>query len=138
MPTRLEETLADTDAAVRISAAGTAQAEILRQISARLDPVALGAALAVVCGLMLFLATNVLVLKGGQQVGLHLGLLSQYLPGYRVTPGGSVVGALYASAGGFLLGWFSAHLRNTLLRMYLWMVRFWANLSQSYFLDRFD
>ncbi|MBM2813012.1 MAG: FAD-binding protein [Chloroflexi bacterium] len=138
MSKRTEERLAGTGRAVRDSDPETAQRELLRQISARLDPVALGASLAVVCGSMLLLATTVLVLKGGQQVGTHLGLLSQYLPGYRVTPGGSVVGALYASAGGFLLGWFSAHLRNAFLRMYLWMVRFWADLSHAYFLDRLD
>lgn len=134
----IEERLAGTGPAVRVSAQETTEIEILRQIFARLDPVALGASLAVVCGSMLLLATTVLVLKGGRQVGIHLGLLSEYLPGYRVTPAGSLVGACYAAAGGFLLGWFAAHLRNAFLSIYLWMVRFWANLSQSYFLDRFD
>ena len=138
MSKRIEERLAGTGRAVRSSAPDTAQVEILRQISARVDPVALGASLAVVGGAMLLLATNVLVLKGGQQVGIHLGLLSEYLPGYRVTPAGSLVGACYAAAGGFLLGWFAAHLRNVFLSTYLWMVRFWANLSHSYFLDRLD
>jgi len=124
--------------AIQATASGTAEARILRQITARLDPVALGAALAVVCGSMLLVATDVLVLKGGQHVGSHLVLLSQYLPGYRVTEAGSVIGALYAAAGAFLFGWVAAHLRNVLLKIYLWMVRFWANLSGAYFLDRFD
>ena len=138
MSEHTEERLAGTRRTVRITAPETAQGRILRQISARLDPVALGASLAVVCGSMLWLATAVLVLKGGEQVGSHLGLLSQYLPGYRVTPAGSVVGAFYAAAGGFLLGWLAASLRNVFLGMYLAMVRFWANLSHTYFLDQFD
>lgn len=123
---------------VPIAAPEAAEAQILRQISARLDPVALGASLAVVCGSMLLLATSVLVLKGGEQVGLHIGLLSQYLPGYRVTLAGSLIGGLYAAAGGFLFGWLAAHLRNAILSMYLRMLRFWADLTHSYFLDRLD
>jgi hypothetical protein len=105
---------------------------------ARLDPVPLGVALAAVCGSMLLLATSVLVLRDGQHIGSHLVLLSQYLPGYRVPSTGSVIGALYAGAGGFLFGWLAAHLRNILLSICLWLVRFWANLSNTYFLDRFD
>ena len=138
MSTRLEKGLAGAGRAARISAQETAEVQILRQMNARLDPVALGASLAVVCGSMLFLATIVLVLKGGQQVGSHLVLLSQYLPGYRVTPAGSLVGACYAAAGAFVFGWIAGYLRNAFLGAYLWMVRFWANLSDTYFLDRFD
>ncbi len=120
------------------SARTTAEAQIPRQIAALIDPVAFGVSLAIVCGSMLLLATIVLVLKGGQQVGSHLVLLSHYFPGYRVTPVGSLIGGFYAAAGAFLFGWLTAHLRNVLLRIYLWMVRFRANLSGSYFLDRFD
>lgn len=112
--------------------------EILRQISASLDPVALGASLAVVCGVILFGATIVLVAKGGVAVGSHLALLAQYLPGYSVTAAGSLVGAVYGLAGGFLFGWVTAHLRNLFLHVYLWLIRLWATLSNTYFLDRFD
>lgn len=113
-------------------------AAALRLLAARLHPVALGGALAIVCGGLLLTATNILVLKGGPQVGAHLGLLSQYLPGYDVSPAGSVLGMLYASAAGFALGWLAATLRNTLLSVYLWMLRLRTTLSQAYFLDRFD
>ena len=94
--------------------------------------------MAVVCGAMLLLATNVLVFAGGQEAGRHLALLSQYLPGYRVTPVGSLIGAAYAAAGAFVFGWLAAYLRGVCLNIYLWMVRFWANLSRAYFLDRLD
>jgi hypothetical protein len=80
----------------------------------------------------------VLVLQGEQEAGRHFALLSQYLPGYRVTPAGSLVGAAYAAAGAFMFGWLLAHLRSVCLNLYLWMVRFWANLSRAYFLDRLD
>ena len=112
--------------------------EILRRISASLDPVAFGASLAVVCGGLLFLGTTFLVVKGGVAVGSHLDLLAQYLPGYSVTAAGSFVGAMYGLASGFLFGWVAAHLRNLFLRVYLWLIRLWANLSNTYFLDRFD
>jgi len=78
------------------------------------------------------------VLKGGPHVGSHLILLSQYFPGYQVTPAGSLIGAAYAAAAGFLFGWLVAHLRNLLLSISLRLVRFWSNLTGSYFLDRFD
>ncbi len=69
-----------------------------------------GLALGIVCGLGLFLATNWLVVKGGEPVGPHLALLSQYFVGYRVSFAGSFVGFLYGFACGTLtgsfIGWF--------------------------------
>ena len=69
-----------------------------------------GLTLGIVCGLALFLATNWLVLKGGEPVGPHLALLSQYFIGYRVSFLGSFVGFLYGFAlgtmGGSFVGWF--------------------------------
>jgi hypothetical protein len=114
------------------------ETELLRQFTGRLDPIALGGALAIVCGALLFLATNVLVIKGGPNVGSHLQLLSQYLPGYRVTPLGSVVGGLYAGGSAFLFGWLTAHLRNALLSTYMGLVRLWVNFFDTHFLDRVD
>jgi hypothetical protein len=64
----------------------------------------LGIVLGFLLGLGLFLATNFLVLKGGEDIGAHLGLLSQFFPGYTVTFFGSIVGFLYAFALGFVLG----------------------------------
>ena len=43
-------------------------------------------------GLGLFVATNLLVLRGGEDVGTHLGLLSIYFPFYDVTFFGSLIG----------------------------------------------
>ena len=57
-----------------------------------------------VAGLLLFVATNVLVLRGGDVVGPHLGLLGVYLPGYSVSFVGSLIGFVYAFVIGYALG----------------------------------
>jgi hypothetical protein len=68
-----------------------------------------GLALGVIFGLGIFVATNWLVIKGGERVGPHLILLSQYFIGYRVTFLGSLIGAAYGFAlgtiCGSLIGW---------------------------------
>jgi len=70
------------------------------QLNAKL----LGIVLGFLLGLGLFLATNLLVLKGGPNVGAHLSLLAQYFPGYRVTFLGSLIGFMYAFVLGFAIG----------------------------------
>jgi hypothetical protein len=65
-----------------------------------LNAKALGLVLGLIFGLVIFIATNWLVIKGGETVGPHLHLLSQYFIGYRVTFWGSLVGFVY----GFVLG----------------------------------
>ena len=68
-----------------------------------------GLALGLILALGIFVATNWLVIKGGDRVGPHLILLSQYFIGYRVTFLGSLIGAAYGFAVGTicgaLLGW---------------------------------
>ncbi len=63
----------------------------------------------------LFVATNVLVLRGGRNVGQHLSLLSIYFPGYRVTFLGSLVGFVYAFVIGYALGRLIGTLYNRLV-----------------------
>ena len=65
-----------------------------------------------VCGVLLGAATLVLVIRGGRNVGAHLGLLSVYLPGYSVTVLGSIVGFIYAFIIGGALGWLAGRLYN--------------------------
>jgi len=65
---------------------------------------AFGLALGLICGLSLFLATNWLIVKGGDPVGPHLALLSQYFIGYRVSFFGSIIGFFYGFAIGTLSG----------------------------------
>lgn len=89
----------------------------------RLDPRALGLAMAVLFGLALFLATTILVLQGGPRVGPMLSLLSQYFPGYTVTWAGAVIGFVYAAVCGFLIGFFFAVLRNGVAHVVLYSFR---------------
>ena len=63
-----------------------------------------GIAFGFVFGLGLLVATDVLVLKGGPNMGRHLGLLRVYLPGYSVTFLGSLIGFVYAFVIGYGLG----------------------------------
>lgn len=71
----------------------------------RLNARAWGMAFGLLGGLGLFVATIVLVLKGGPDVGAHLGLLANFFPGYRVTGLGAVVGFGYGFVTGYLVGW---------------------------------
>jgi hypothetical protein len=66
-------------------------------------------------GLVIFVVTNWLILKGGEVVGPHLALLGQFFIGYRVTFGGSLIGAAYGFIGGFAVGYFVASMYNWLV-----------------------
>ena len=57
--------------------------EIIESIVARLDPLALGAAVGWVSAVGLLLATAILLIKGGAHVGPTLSLLGNYLPGFE-------------------------------------------------------
>jgi hypothetical protein len=70
----------------------------------RLNGRAWGIAFGALLGLGLFFATNILVVKGGPNVGQHLQLLSVFMPGYSVTFLGSLVGFVYAFVGGYAIG----------------------------------
>lgn len=76
----------------------------LRLAVARLNARAWGITVGLLLGLGLFLATNILVIKGGPNPGPHLSLLRIYLPGYRVTFLGSVIGFIYMFVVGYALG----------------------------------
>ena len=90
---------------------------------AKLDRVALGLATGLVAGITLALATLFLIVKGGPHVGFHLQLLAQYLPGYRVSIPGVVIGFGYGLVGGFVAGWTFAVLRNASALAFLALVR---------------
>ena len=80
---------------------------IVRAAFARLDTVALAVAAGTLGAAVLFGATAWLLLRGappGMEVGPHLGLLTHYLPGYRVTWSGSLIGLAYGFAIGFCAG----------------------------------
>lgn len=63
-----------------------------------------GIAFGLVLGGGLFLATIFLVIKGGPNIGQHLGLLAAFFPGYNVSLVGSLVGFIYGFVIGYALG----------------------------------
>jgi hypothetical protein len=75
----------------------------------------LGIACGLIGGLLIFIATNWLVIKRGEQVGPHLQLLGQYFPGYRVTFWGSVIGFGYGFLVGALSGMLAGWIYNTIV-----------------------
>lgn len=74
----------------------------------RLEALVQAITVGLLAGLVVFVATNWLVLRGGPVVGPHLVLLAQFVPGYEVTFVGSLIGFTvafaYGSAAGALLG----------------------------------
>ena len=85
---------------------------------APLDALALGTAIGLVGSLVLFLATAVLLLKGGAVVGPNLSLLSHYFLGYEVTWTGALISLFEGAVAGFLLGYVGAKLRNWAMAAY--------------------
>jgi hypothetical protein len=80
---------------------------IIMAAFARLDLAALAIASAILGGLALFIATawQLLLLPSVKAaMPLHLGLLSNYLPGYSVSWTGSILGLFYGLLIGFCAG----------------------------------
>lgn len=71
---------------------------------AKLHARAWGVSTGLLFAIALFSATMLLVVRGGQHVGEHLGLLSVFFPGYSVTIGGAFIGFVYAFVVGYALG----------------------------------
>ena len=103
--------------------------QLLVQAFAQLDRTALGVALGATCGLAIFFATNFLILKGGENVGDNLQLLSQYFFGYSVTFTGSIIGFAHGLIVGFVLGWSTAFTRNLFMSAYLHIIRLRTSMS---------
>ena len=82
----------------------------------RLNAVVQGIVLGLLTGVVIFIATNWLVLKGGPVVGPHLSLLNQFFIGYRVSFLGSLVGFAYGSVVGFAVGYVIAVVYNLAAR----------------------
>ncbi len=98
-----------TDANPRLEALDPREELALERAIARLRAGVMAAVFGLTAGTGLWLATVWLVIRGGLEVGKHLGLLRHYFPGYSVTWGGAFVGFFYGAvvgaAAGFLLAW---------------------------------
>jgi hypothetical protein len=93
-------------------AARASEGELLSAAVARLRAGIMAVVFGMVGGCGLFLATVWLLIRGGTNVGKHLGLLGHYFPGYSVTWLGSVIGLFYGAATGAIVGWFVAWVYN--------------------------
>jgi len=110
--------------------------KVIIEAFAKLDRTALGLAVGTLCGLAVFAATVILILKGGDVVGPNLSLLGQFFVGYRVTVTGAFIGLLYGFILGYILGWLIGFFRNSLISVYLQALKTRATLSSS--LDSLD
>jgi hypothetical protein len=93
--------------------------DVVRTRLLRLNATVQAVVVGILMGLLIFVATNWLVIKGGHIgphgepiVGPHLSLLSQFFIGYRVTFLGSLIGFAYGFVSGFLVGYFVARVYN--------------------------
>jgi hypothetical protein len=76
----------------------------LNSVVLKLNGRAWGVAFGLLLGGGLFIATVLLVLRGGENVGQHLSMLRIFFPGYTVSGFGSVVGFIYGFVLGYALG----------------------------------
>jgi hypothetical protein len=88
----------------------------LRMVMLRLNARAWGIAFGLLLGGGLFIATNVLVMQGGQDVGRHLNLLRVFFPGFSVSFLGSIIGFIYAFVLGYALGRLIGTVYNRLVK----------------------
>lgn len=87
---------------------------LLQASIARLRASVMALVFGLVGGTGLLVATLWLVIRGGEPVGPHLGLLGQYFPGYSVSWSGGFVGFFYGTLVGGVTGWSIAWLYNRL------------------------
>ncbi len=114
----------------------SASDRVIIEAFAKLDQTALGLAVGTLSGLGVFMATVVLLIKGGEVVGPRLALLGQFFIGYTVTASGALIGLVYGFLAGFILGWLIGFFRNSLVSAYLLALKTRANLTSS--LDSID
>ncbi len=91
--------------------------EKLQKAVIRLNGNVLGIVLGLVAGLVIFAATNFLVIKGGENVGQHLGLLGNFFYGYSVTFVGSLVGFFYGLLTGYIVGFLIGWIYNSIVNL---------------------
>lgn len=100
------------------------------------DKRAFGVAIGAASGLLVLAVTIAVVASGDADMTKGLTLLANYFSGYSVSAVGALVGALWAFAVGFVMGWLIAFMRNFSLAVSLFLIRSRAELSEtSDFLD---
>lgn len=87
---------------------------VLRQIVNRSSEQGWGIAVGLTLALGLLVATLILVVRGGPNVGSHLSMLEVYFPGYSVSWSGGLIGFVYTFVLGYAIGRTVATLYNKL------------------------
>ena len=91
--------------------------QILERAVIKLNANVLGIVFGIILGLAIFIATNFLILKGGDVVGPHLGLLRAFFPFYSVTFLGSIVGFGWGLLSGYVAGFIIASIYNLVVKI---------------------
>lgn len=91
--------------------------QILERTVLLLNANILGIVLGILAGLIIFGATNFLILKGGEVIGPHLSLLRNFFPFYSVTFLGSIVGFGYGLLSGYVAGFIIASIYNLVVKL---------------------
>lgn len=105
--------------------------QLIEGIFAPVDEVAMGVAIGVVSGGLIFLATAIMLLKGQKAIAPYLSLLGQYLWGYEVTWAGAFLGTVEAALGGFAAGSILARLRNWAMTVFAFLTRSRAEAMEN-------
>lgn len=114
---------------------GNSDSKELIRAFAPLHRAAMGLAIGIVFGTVVFLAT-VISMDRDLEAARHVGLLSQFFIGYSVSLRGALVGLAWGFATGYVLGWSFALLRNVFVWIYLFFLRSRSDMEQySDFLD---
>lgn len=92
--------------------------------------VALGIAVGLVSGVLLFSVTMIHIALDPNDGG-YLSLLGQYFYGYSVSPAGGLLGLLWGFVTGFVAGWFLAFVCNLTVTATLFALRTKAELEQT-------
>ena len=101
-----------------------------------IDKRAFGTAIGVASAALVAAVTIAVIAGGDADMKKGLALLSHYFSDYSVSFTGAVVGALWAFAAGFVVGWLIAFTRNLSLAVSLFLLRSRAELGEtSDFLD---
>ena len=85
---------------------------IIRRAVVRMRARIMGVVFAMVAGLGVWVATAWLLVRGGTNVGEHLVLLRNYMPGFSVTWPGAFVGLFWGAVFGAVVCWVFARVYN--------------------------
>jgi len=85
---------------------------IIRRAVVRMRARIMAIVFGMVGGLGVWVATAWLLIRGGPNVGLHLSLLRNYMPGFGISWGGAFIGLFWGALFGALIGWVFAWVYN--------------------------